>query len=57
MQIFREEAIQQLNGIPAGMLGTDKQVKDPVFKGNLDELHMQAVVIKSVLIICSSSQP
>ena len=50
MQIFREEAVQQLNGIPAGMLGTDKQIKDPVFKGNLDELHMQAVVIKSVLI-------
>lgn len=50
MQIFREEAVNQLNGIPAGMLGTDKQIKDPVFKGNLDELHMQAVVIKQVMI-------
>lgn len=49
MQIFREEAVQQLNGIPAGMIGTDAQIK-PVFKGNLDELEMQAVVINSVLI-------
>jgi hypothetical protein len=49
MQIFREEAVQQLNGLPAGMIGTDAQIK-PVFKGNLDELEMQAVVINSVLI-------
>lgn len=50
LQLFREEAIQQLNGIPAGMLGTDSQIKDTVFKGKLDELQMQAVVIKSVLV-------
>jgi len=50
MQIFREEAINQLTGLPAGMLGTDAQIKEPVFKGKLDELEMQAVVIKSVLI-------
>lgn len=50
LQLFREEAMQQLNGIPAGMLGTDSQIKDTVFKGKLDELQMQAVVIKSVLI-------
>jgi hypothetical protein len=50
MQIFREEAVQQLNGLPAGMLGTDKQINDPVFSGNLDELKMQAVVIKQVMI-------
>jgi hypothetical protein len=31
------------------MIGTDAQIK-PVFKGNLDELEMQAVVINSVLI-------
>lgn len=49
LQLFREEAVNQLNGIPAGMLGTDAQIKDPVFKGNLDELEMQAVVIQSVL--------
>lgn len=49
LQLFREEAVNQLGALPAGMLGTDKQIKDPVFKGNLDELEMQAVVIKSVL--------
>lgn len=49
MQIFREEAVQQLNGLPANMTGTDAQI-DKVFKGNLDELEMQAVVIKSVMI-------
>lgn len=49
LQLFREEAVSQLNGIPAGMLGTDAQIKDPVFSGNLDELEMQAVVIQSVL--------
>jgi hypothetical protein len=49
MQIFREEAVNQLNGIPAGMTGTDAQI-DKVFTGNLDELEMQAVVIKSVMI-------
>lgn len=49
MQIFREEAVQQLNGLPAGMIGADAQIKQ-VFKGNLDELEMQAVVINSVLI-------
>ena len=49
MQIFREEAVQQLNGLPAGMTGTDAQI-DKVFKGKLDELEMQAVVIKSVMI-------
>lgn len=49
MQIFREEAVQQLNGLPSNMTGTDRQI-DQVFKGKLDELEMQAVVIKSVMI-------
>ena len=49
LQLFREEAINQLNGIPAGLIGTDAQIKDPVFSGKLDELEMQAVVIQSVL--------
>lgn len=49
LQLFREEAIAQLGALPAGMLGTDKQTKDPVFKGNLNDLHMEAVAIRSVL--------
>lgn len=48
LQLFREEALNQLGALPAGMLGTDMQIKDPVFKGKLDELHMQAVAIESV---------
>ena len=50
MQIFREEAIQQLNGLPVGMVGNDSQLPQPVFKGNLNELEMQEVRIKSVFI-------
>lgn len=49
LQLFREEAISQLRGIPAGILGDTMQTKDKVFKGNLDELEMQAVQIRSVL--------
>jgi hypothetical protein len=48
-QIIRTEAIQQLNGIPAGMLGTDAQI-GKVFSGNLDSLQMNAVAIDSVFI-------
>ncbi len=49
MQLFREESIQQLTGIPQGMLGNDAQVK-PVFSGELDNLHMNAVRITSVIV-------
>lgn len=49
LQLFREEAVNQLNGLPANMIGTDSQLKEPVFNGKLDELEMQAVVIQSVL--------
>lgn len=49
LQLFREEALSQLGRLPAGMLGDAMQIKEPVFKGNLDELHMQAVAIESVL--------
>lgn len=48
LQLFREEAISQLGALPAGMIGTDMQIKDKVFSGNLDELEMQAVQITSV---------
>lgn len=50
MQIFREEAVNQLNGLPANMIGTDGQMKDKVFTGALDDLHMNAVAITSVMI-------
>lgn len=49
LQLFRAEALSQLNGLPAAMLGTTQQVNGPVFKGNLDELEMQAVAIRSVV--------
>ena len=49
MQLFREEAIQQLTGIPGQMIGTDAQIK-PLFSGTLDNLHMNAVQITSVQI-------
>lgn len=50
LQIFREEAIQQLNGLPVGMTGNDSQIPQPVFKGNLNNLEMQEVRITSVFI-------
>lgn len=49
LQLFREEALSQLGALPAGMLGDAMQIKDKVFKGDLDALHMQAVAIQSVL--------
>lgn len=49
MQLFREEAVQQLTGIPSAMVGSDAQIK-PLFTGQLDNLHMNAVVITSVQI-------
>jgi len=48
MQLFRSEAISQLGALPQGMLGDASQIKGPVFKGKLDELEMQAVLIKAV---------
>jgi hypothetical protein len=49
MQIFREEAISQLDGLPAAMIANDAQI-DKVFSGRLDDLHMNAVQITSVMI-------
>jgi len=49
LQLFREEALSQLGRLPAGMLGDQAQIKEQVFTGKLDELHMQAVQIESVL--------
>ena len=48
LQLFREEAISQLGALPAGMLGTDSQIGQSVFSGSLDNLKMQAVMIKGV---------
>lgn len=49
-QLFREESIQQLNGLPAGMLGMDGQLPGKVFSGSLNELKMNEVGIKSVMV-------
>lgn len=49
MQLFREESIQQLTGLPAGMLGNDAQI-GKVFSGPLDNLSMNAVRITSVVV-------
>lgn len=50
IQLFREEVLQQLGSLPAGMLGTDGQLPSKVFSGTNDNLTMNAVVIKSVMI-------
>ena len=50
MQLFREEAIQQLTGMPAQMIGTDSQIQGKLFTGQLDNLHMNAVQITSVVV-------
>lgn len=50
MQLFREEAVNQLNNLPAGMLGTDKQITGTVFSGSLDNLEMNAVQIRVVTL-------
>lgn len=49
MQLFREESIHQLNGIPAQMLGNDAQI-GKVFSGSLDDLTLNAVQIRQVQI-------
>lgn len=50
LEIFREYAISQLNGLPAGMLGYDKQVSGTVFQGPLDDLKMQWIAITGVFL-------
>lgn len=47
LRMFSAEAIAQLGALPQGALGTDAQIPK-VFSGNLDELKMAAVAIKSV---------
>lgn len=49
MQLFREESIQQLTGLPAQMLGNDAQI-GKVFSGPLDNLSMHAVRITQVIV-------
>lgn len=48
MQLFREHAVTQLNGLPAAMLGTTAQLPSTVFTGSMDKLKMGAVAITSV---------
>jgi len=50
IQLFREEVLNQLGSLPAGMLGTDGQLPSKVFSGTNDNLTMNAVVITSVMI-------
>jgi hypothetical protein len=49
-QLFRDEINQQLNGLPAGMLGNDNQFKGPLLTGPLNALEMQPVVFSAVTI-------
>ena len=48
LQLFREHAISQLNGLPAGMLGNDGQLPSKVFSGALNNLSLAAVAITEV---------
>jgi hypothetical protein len=48
LQLFREQAVSQLGSLPAGMLGNDNQFQGNLFEGSLDNLKMQAVMIKGV---------
>jgi hypothetical protein len=49
LQLFREHAISQLNGLPAGMLGSLGQLPEKVFSGDLNKLEMGAVAITAVM--------
>lgn len=49
MQLFREHAFLQLNGLPAAMVGSDSQIQGTVFSGPLDNLKMNAVAVTSVM--------
>lgn len=49
MQLFREEALQQVQSLPQSLVGNDAQIK-PVFSGSLDNLHMEAIMITSVVV-------
>lgn len=49
LHLFREEAIAQSLALPQNMLGTDKQISKPIFSGELNNLKMEAVAIRSVL--------
>jgi hypothetical protein len=50
LHLFRENAISQLNGIPAGMLGADSQIPGKLFTGSLDSLQMGALAITAVFL-------
>lgn len=49
MQLFREESLQQVKALPEALLGTDAQIPK-VFSGSLDNLHMEAIMITSVVV-------
>lgn len=48
LQLFREHAISQLNGLPAGMLGQDGQLPSKVFSGQLNNLSLASIAITEV---------
>lgn len=49
LHLFRQHAVSQLNGLPAGMLGQDGQLPSKVFSGSLDKLSMASVAITEVM--------
>jgi hypothetical protein len=49
LQLFREHAFMQLNGLPAAMLGSDTQLPGKLFTGSMDNLAMGVVAITSVM--------
>lgn len=50
LQLTREFAVRQLEGLPAGMLGMDGQLGQKVFSGPLGALKMEYVAIQDVFV-------
>lgn len=50
MQLFREEVVNQLQGMPAGLFGTDSQLTNKAFTGDLQNLKLQPIRFTSVSV-------
>lgn len=50
LQLFREHALTQANGLPAILIGYDQQKSGPVFTGPLDDLQMEYIAITGVVL-------
>lgn len=48
LELFRQEAIQEISRIPASFLGTDRQVEGRMLSGSLDDLELNTVEIRTV---------